>query len=240
MAQDVRRSSERAKRLPRAVREKQILDAAVKVFSQHGYHMASMDVISEVAGVSKPMIYSYLGAKEELFGHCVRRESNRLLEAVRNGIRLDVPPDMQLWHGLRSFYGFVAEYRESWIVLHRHALTSGDPFAEEVTALRTRAVELVTPYQVPAVLWTVWSIQEQGDKCEPNQCHGGSVVIGVRSSLFCLGEADSRRSAAFFQPKQKREDLTPGQISVMAVPSWLVGTGRADSGTDIRRPRGGR
>ena len=102
MAQDVRRSSERAKRLPRAVREKQILDAAVEVFSQHGYHMASMDVISEVAGVSKPMIYSYLGAKEELFGHCIRRESNRLFEAVRDGIRPDVPPDMQLWHGLRS------------------------------------------------------------------------------------------------------------------------------------------
>lgn len=150
VAQDVRRSSERAKRLPRAVREKQILDAAVEVFSQHGYHMASMDVISEVAGVSKPMIYSYLGAKEELFGHCIRRESNRLFEAVRDGIRPDVPPDMQLWHGLRSFYGFVAEYRQSWIVLHRHALAAGDPFAKEVTALRTRAIELVRDLVVSA------------------------------------------------------------------------------------------
>ncbi|MER7114773.1 TetR/AcrR family transcriptional regulator [Saccharomonospora azurea] len=150
MAQDVQRSPERAKRLPRPVREKQILDAAVEVFSRHGYHLASMDEISDVAGVSKPMIYSYLGAKEELFGHCVRRESQRLLEAVRDGVRADVPPDMQLWHGLRSFYGFVAAYRESWIVLHRHALTAGGPFAEEITALRARAVALVRDLVVSA------------------------------------------------------------------------------------------
>ncbi len=38
------------KRLPRAVREQQMLDAAVKVFSRHGYHAASMDEIAEVAG----------------------------------------------------------------------------------------------------------------------------------------------------------------------------------------------
>ncbi|EHR63900.1 TetR/AcrR family transcriptional regulator [Saccharomonospora cyanea] len=150
MAQDVQRSPERAKRLPRAVREKQILDAAVEVFSRYGYHLASMDEISDVAGVSKPMIYSYLGAKEELFGHCVRRESSRLLAAVREGIRVDVPPDMQLWHGLRSFYGFVAAYRESWIVLHRHALTAGGPFAEEIVALRGRAVALVRDLVVSA------------------------------------------------------------------------------------------
>ncbi|OQO90625.1 TetR family transcriptional regulator [Saccharomonospora piscinae] len=150
MAQDVQRSPERAKRLPRAVREKQILDAAVAVFSQHGYHLAAMDEISDVAGVSKPMIYSYLGAKEQLFAHCVRRESTRLLTAVRDGIRLDVPPDMQLWHGLRSFYGFVAGYRESWIVLHRHALTAGSPFSDEVTALRGRAIELVKGLVVSA------------------------------------------------------------------------------------------
>ncbi|WP_216211934.1 TetR/AcrR family transcriptional regulator [Amycolatopsis aidingensis] len=144
------RPPERAKRLPRAVRERQILDAAVQVFSQYGYHSASMDEISEVAGVSKPMIYTYLGAKEDLFGACIRREATRLLEAVQGGIQPDVPPDMQLWHGLRSFYRFVADYRESWIVLHRQALAVGGSFAEEITAMRGRAIELVAALVVSA------------------------------------------------------------------------------------------
>lgn len=63
------------KRLPRAVREQQMLDAAVKVFSRRGFHAASMDEIAEDAGISKPMVYAYLGTKEELFVACLHRRA---------------------------------------------------------------------------------------------------------------------------------------------------------------------
>lgn len=140
----------KVKRLPREVRERQILDAALTVFAASGYHAASMDEISDVAGVSKPMIYSYLGAKEELFVHSIRRESGRLLAALQHGVRQDRSPDMQLWHGLHSFYRFVADYRESWIVLHRHALMMGSPFADEVADMRGQAIKLVATLVVSA------------------------------------------------------------------------------------------
>lgn len=143
MTENAQRTPERPKRLPREVREKQILDAAVRVFALHGYHSASMDEISDVANVSKPMIYSYLGAKEDLFKGTIRREAERLLETVAAGVMPDVPPDMQLWQGLRSFYGFVADHRDSWTVLHRHALAVGAPFADEINALRGKAISLV-------------------------------------------------------------------------------------------------
>ncbi len=44
-----------------------MLDAAVEVFSRSGFHPASMDEIADAAGVSKPMIYTYLGSKDDLF-----------------------------------------------------------------------------------------------------------------------------------------------------------------------------
>jgi len=138
-----RRRPERVKRLPRDVRERQILDAAVRVFSRYGYHNASMDEISVVAGVSKPMIYAYLGSKEDLFGACIRREATLLLEAVTRGIRAELSPDMQLWHGLGAFFRFVGANRESWRVLHRQATSQGGPFSEEVLAMRGRAIALV-------------------------------------------------------------------------------------------------
>jgi len=78
------------KRLPREIREQQVLDAAVRVFSQHGFHTASMDEIAEVAGVSKPMVYAYLGTKEELFIACLRREAARLEDRL-SGPRLVGP-----------------------------------------------------------------------------------------------------------------------------------------------------
>lgn len=145
-----RSAPERNRRLPRDVREKQILDAAVAVFSEHGYYAASMDGVSEAAGVSKPMIYAYLGAKEELFAKCIRREADRIVESVRGEVRLDVAPDMQLWHGLRAFYRFVGEHRASWTVLHRQALAVGGTFVEEISRVRRAGIEMVSSLVISA------------------------------------------------------------------------------------------
>lgn len=65
----------KTKRMPRAVREQQMLDAAVSVFGRRGYMAASMDEIAELAGVSKPLVYLYLNSKDDLFSACVDREA---------------------------------------------------------------------------------------------------------------------------------------------------------------------
>lgn len=69
--------------MPREVRERQMLDAAVAGFARHGYQAASMDEIAEDAGVSKPLVYLYLKSKEDLFTACIRRERAALVDAVR-------------------------------------------------------------------------------------------------------------------------------------------------------------
>jgi AcrR family transcriptional regulator len=130
------------KRLPRAVREQQMLDAAVRVFSRRGFHAASMDEIAEQAGISKPMVYAYLGAKEDLFIACLRREAFRLIEAITTAVGGDLPPDEQLWRGLRAFFGFVGAHRDGWIVLYRQA-RGQEPFSGEVAAMRARIAEAI-------------------------------------------------------------------------------------------------
>lgn len=140
----------RSRRLPREVRERQILDAAVRVFSDAGYHQASMDEVSSVAGISKPMIYAYLGSKEDLFTACIRRESASLIEAVAAGAKPGLAADIQLWHGLRAFFGFVREHRDSWQVLHRQAGAQGGSFARELADTRARAIELIAALVVGA------------------------------------------------------------------------------------------
>lgn len=79
-------SAVKSKRMPRAVREQQMMDAAVRTFGQRGYRAASMDEIAELAGVSKPLVYLYLNSKEELFTACIRRESKALVEAVQAAV----------------------------------------------------------------------------------------------------------------------------------------------------------
>ena len=130
------------KRLPRAVREQQMLDAAVKVFSRRGFHAASMDEIADDAGISKPMVYAYLGTKEELFIACLHREGTRMMEAIAGAAAPDLPADERLWRGLRAFFGFVGAHRDGWAVLYRQARAS-QSFAAELAIMRGRLVEVV-------------------------------------------------------------------------------------------------
>ncbi|WP_333774327.1 TetR/AcrR family transcriptional regulator [Streptomyces sp. IBSBF 3136] len=134
----------KTKRMPRAVREQQMLDAAVRIIGQRGYTAASMDEIAELAGVSKPLVYLYLNSKEDLFTACIRREAAALTEAVRTGVRRDLPADRQLWDGLQAFFAYTAEHPDGWSVLHLQARTHGEVFAAEVAAMREDIVAFVT------------------------------------------------------------------------------------------------
>lgn len=140
----LRMGAVKSKRMPRAVREQQMLDAAVQTFGQRGYMAASMDEIAELAGVSKPLVYLYLNSKEDLFIACIRREAKALVEAVRAGARPVLPADRQLWAGLTAFFTHTARHPDGWAVLHLQARTHGEVFAAEVAAMRADIVTFVT------------------------------------------------------------------------------------------------
>ncbi|MGW0530980.1 TetR/AcrR family transcriptional regulator [Streptomyces sp. NPDC003032] len=133
--------------MPRAVREQQMLDAAVRIFARRGYRAASMDEIAELAGVSKPLVYLYLDSKEELFSACIRREAAALVGAVREGVSAvagERAAERQLWDGLRAFFAHTAERPDGWAVLHRQARAQGEPFAALVAVMREEVVAYVT------------------------------------------------------------------------------------------------
>jgi AcrR family transcriptional regulator len=130
--------------MPRAVREQQMMDAAVQIFGRRGFRAASMDEIAELAGVSKPLVYLYLNSKDELFSACIAREANALVAAVQAGVEPGQPADRQLWAGLRAFFTHTAENPDGWAVLYRQARTHGEPFAGEVNVMREEIVAFVT------------------------------------------------------------------------------------------------
>ncbi|MGV0627786.1 TetR/AcrR family transcriptional regulator [Mycolicibacter minnesotensis] len=131
-----------SKRLPRAVREQQMLDAAVQMFSINGYHETSMDSIAAAAQISKPMLYLYYGSKEELFGACLDRELKRFVETVRTGIDFQQSPKGMLRNTIRAFFRYIDANRASWIVMYTQA-TSSQAFAHSVREGRERIIELV-------------------------------------------------------------------------------------------------
>lgn len=66
-----------------AATQRRILDAALTEFSTHGHAGARIDAIAEAAGVSKPMIYSYFGDKDELYKAALRESYLQIRQGER-------------------------------------------------------------------------------------------------------------------------------------------------------------
>lgn len=130
------------KRLPRAVREQQMLDAAVQMFSVNGYHETSMDVIAAQAQISKPMLYLYYGSKEDLFAACLSRELSRFIETVGADVDTSLGPRELLRRIIVSVLEYIDANRASWIVLYTQA-TSSQAFAHTVREGREKVIDMV-------------------------------------------------------------------------------------------------
>ncbi|MGV9561848.1 TetR/AcrR family transcriptional regulator [Streptomyces sp. NPDC003480] len=183
--------SVKTKRMPRAVREQQMMDAAVQIFARRGYTAASMDEIAELAGVSKPLVYLYLNSKEDLFTACIRREAAALTAAVRSGVRPELPADRQLWEGLRAFFTHTARNPDGWTVLHLQARTHGEPFAAEVDAMREGIVAFVTQLIVVAAR----DAHRDPDLPEREVAGLAEALVGAAESLAAWANATPGVSA---------------------------------------------
>jgi AcrR family transcriptional regulator len=74
-------------RVPRAVRERQLVELGEELFAERGFAKASMDELARRAGVTKPVIYELFGSKEGLFEACLEGLAMRLAESISEAAR---------------------------------------------------------------------------------------------------------------------------------------------------------
>ena len=207
---------QRKRRVPRRIREQQIIDVAVTVFSKRGYHAASVDEIAELAGISKPMVYLYLESKEGLFIACLRREAERLVTAFQAAARGQRGPDARLYAGLGAFFAFVADHRDSWVVLHRQAAELSEAIASEVSLARRAVME-----QVAGLIRD--GIAESGSAAKLHDEDADFVAHAL------VGAADSLTDWMDRHPQQSADQITQrlmnmvwiGMRNVLAGDAWL-------------------
>jgi AcrR family transcriptional regulator len=126
--------------MPRERREQLILDVAGAVFARQGYHPASMDEIAELAGVSKPLVYSYFGSKEGLYLAYIERAGTELLDRLQDAAPRDGVVGLRA--RITEFLAFVEEHGDGWKVLFGE-VASTRPFAERVAELRERIAQAI-------------------------------------------------------------------------------------------------
>jgi len=130
-------------RLPRAERERLILDVAHTRFAAHGFAAVTMDDVAADAGVTKPLLYAYFGNKERLYLACMERAGEALFATVGAAVSDAASPADALRRGLHAFFAFVDEDRDAWRVLFDETLPAGGELADRVAGYRERLLALV-------------------------------------------------------------------------------------------------
>lgn len=140
--------AETRRRFPRGERERQILESAYELFAQRGYRAVTMDDVAERVGVTKPLLYAYLGNKERLYIACMEPAGDAMLATIGRAVRDAIDPASALREGLRAFFAFVEADRDAWRVLFDETLPAGGAIAARVGEYRERLLRLVAESQL--------------------------------------------------------------------------------------------
>lgn len=127
------------RRLGRAERERQILDAAVEVFSERGFQQASMDAVAKLVGVTKPVLYTHFGSKDGLLLACIARARAELLQVTTDAVAAATGPEDALRRGTRAFFDYLDAQGPAWTVLYSETTAGSD----SLEAIRQQQVDFI-------------------------------------------------------------------------------------------------
>lgn len=141
------------KGVPRAARERQVLDVATEEFGRRGYEATTVAAVATRVGVTKPLLHHYFGSKQDLYLACLNPVGDRLLHAVRTAMTgpasaaqstavtgpasVAQPTALRVLHAL---FSALDGQREAWFVLYDTTLPPDSDAARRAAYYR-RAID---------------------------------------------------------------------------------------------------
>ncbi|SCK53682.1 TetR/AcrR family transcriptional regulator [Streptomyces sp. WMMB 322] len=117
------------RRLSTEERREELLAVGARLFAARPHEDVSIELVAEIAGVSRGLLYHYFPTKNEFFAAVVGRESRRMLRLT--AAVPGVPVREQLTSGLECFLEYVEEHAQGFRAFHR-AEAAGDPAVRRV------------------------------------------------------------------------------------------------------------
>lgn len=125
-------------RVPRELRERQLIGLAEQLFAERGYRGTSMEELASRAGVTKPMVYELFGSKDGVFRACVDRAVGQMARSVAEAVRAEAEPEARVRAGGLAFLRFAADNRVAWDLM-----SMGGQFAQQAVDIRRGQAELI-------------------------------------------------------------------------------------------------
>lgn len=129
--------------MPAAQRRSQLLETAVGVFAENGYHAASMNDVAEAAGVTKPVLYQHFSSKRELFVELLTAIGDELRDTIAKATADAAGPRQQVEQGMRAYFRFVDTKTDSFKVLFGAGARRDPEFAAFARAVEESIAESI-------------------------------------------------------------------------------------------------
>jgi AcrR family transcriptional regulator len=193
-----RSPGERAK--DRVLKRDALLHAAVRIFNERGFHAASLDDVAASLGVTKPVVYHYLGNKDQVLFECVRIGLDQLRDAA---VQMRRSPGT----GLDRLKGFLQRYAE--IILGDFGtcvIRTGDELLSAASRKRFRSLKSDIDQALRQLV-------------KEAVADGSIAVVDVRLAAFTLAGA-LNWSARWYRPDGRS---APSEIAAAMVEILCVG-----------------
>lgn len=120
-----------------------MLDTAHVLFAEGGFAAVTMDDVAEAVGVTKPLLYSYWGNKEQLFLACLDRSAEALFDRLLTAVREADDPAEAVAAAVHVFFAFVDQERAAWHVIFDPSSPMDGRIPERVAMHRARLAGLI-------------------------------------------------------------------------------------------------
>lgn len=146
-------SPEPVRRLPRAQRREQILDAATRAFVRAGYAATGLEDVAEEAGITRVILYRHFESKSDLYRAVLDRACTRLTDTVGADDFND--------NSIAALIRAAAADPDGFRLLFRHAAREPE-FRDITDALAATSTEVTRRHlarTIPDGPWTQWAAQ---------------------------------------------------------------------------------
>lgn len=117
--------------------EAAVLDAALTLFAERGYHGTALSQIAEVLGIRTPSLYNHMRAKQDLLRAIVDETTATVLDDFHR-VTVDGDWETRLREATRVYAYRHATHRREALVVNQDVRSLEEPARGQVLALRRR------------------------------------------------------------------------------------------------------
>jgi AcrR family transcriptional regulator len=119
-----------------AVTSGAVLDTALTLFSERGYHGTALSQIAEALEVRTPSLYNHMRSKQELLQTIVERTVRGVMDDFHEATDGHAEPVDRLYHAVLVYARRHATHRREAIVVNRDTSSLEEPFRSQMQTLR--------------------------------------------------------------------------------------------------------